>query len=489
MASVQIAYSGQYIRNSTGGTAGGALLYVYDAQTLDLASIYTDASLVTASANPVTADSAGLMPFAWKGTGDYKVILKTSGGVTLDEQDNIPGAVESDSGTAEFARPQTPVIVKTADYTTTTSDLGKVINCTVTGGTIQITLLSAVTAEDGAEITLRHTGTANQVKIVTTSAQTITHPAVGVTVTAFSLVGYGEAATFVSDGANWHVKAYVPPLMSPNTPGVIKITDRLSAPPSSPDPGARYLLTSSPSGNWSSFAEHDIAEATGQDTWFKYTPPSDCGWIAYVQDEDAYYARVGSSWVISAVNVNGLTEDTNPDSSSSGDFISIWDTSASAHKKLLLGSVPGALLGLIEDRKSAGTGPGSLTSNAWTKRDLNTETYDRLGIISVASNQFTISAAGTYEIQWESPFYSSSGAAKTRLYNATAGSEVDVGTQGGWAGGTGATQFYSRGIARVTIASSTAFEIQYHQSSTSGGQEANKDSKNEIYTRVIIRRG
>jgi hypothetical protein len=301
MASVQIAYSGQYIRNATGGTADGAKLYVYDAQTEDLASIFVDPSEATAADNPVVADSAGLMPFRYKGTGDYKVILKTSAGITLDEQDNIPGPVETDTGVAEFTRPQTPVIVKTADYTTTTSDLGKVINANTTGGDVEITLLSAVTAADGALLTVRHTGTANFAKIVTTSTQTITHPATGSTTTALSLVGYGEAMEFVSDGANWHVKSYAPPLMTPNGPGIIKVADRLATPPGSPSPGARYILTSTPTDAWSTFAEHDIAEFTGQSGgWIKYTPPTDCGWMAYVQDEDRYYSFQASAWVLGA---------------------------------------------------------------------------------------------------------------------------------------------------------------------------------------------
>lgn len=322
MASVQIAYSGQYIRNATGGTADGAKLYVYDAQTEDLASIFVDPSEATAADNPVVADSAGLMPFRYKGTGDYKVILKTSAGITLDEQDNIPGPVETDTGVAEFTRPQTPVIVKTADYTTTTSDLGKVINANTTGGDVEITLLSAVTAADGALLTVRHTGTANFAKIVTTSTQTITHPATGSTTTALSLVGYGEAMEFVSDGANWHVKSTAPPLMTPNGPGIIKVADRLATPPGSPSPGARYILTSTPTDAWSTFAEHDIAEFTGQTGgWIKYTPPSDSGWVAYVQDEDFYYSFVGSAWIATGAQFVPLATQANMEAATAGKVV------------------------------------------------------------------------------------------------------------------------------------------------------------------------
>jgi hypothetical protein len=61
--------------------------------------------------------------------------------------------------------------------------------------------------------------------------------------------------------------------------------------------GARYILTAAPSGAWSSFAEHDIVESDGSGSWIRRTPPTDCGWIAFVQDEDANYQFRGSAWV------------------------------------------------------------------------------------------------------------------------------------------------------------------------------------------------
>ena len=95
------------------------------------------------------------------------------------------------------------------------------------------------------------------------------------------------------------VYGYVPRVNS--TIGVFTITDRLSAPPSH-IVGARYIVTSSPSGAWSSFAENDIVDDDGTN-WFKRTPPTDCGWLAYVQDEDATIA--------SSVGVGiGLASDT-----------------------------------------------------------------------------------------------------------------------------------------------------------------------------------
>jgi hypothetical protein len=86
-----------------------------------------------------------------------------------------------------------------------------------------------------------------------------------------------------------------PPLIGA-TIGMIAIADRLSTPPGSPTPGARYILTSSPTGAWSTFAEHDIAEATGFGGWIRYTPAASCGWRAFVQDEGIFYAFRKTAW-------------------------------------------------------------------------------------------------------------------------------------------------------------------------------------------------
>lgn len=141
----------------------------------------------------------------------------------------------------------------------------------------------------------------------------------------------------------------------------------------------------------------------------------------------------------------------------------------------------GALLGILEHQTSAGTDES--VSGSWATRPLNTEVYDRLGILSLSSNRFTISAAGIYEISWESPHF---GGGRTRLYNTSGSAVVAYATQGRWPGGTGNTMIYSKGISRVTIAGSTEFEIQ---NQGGGGLTAGNYSANEIYTRVVIRRG
>lgn len=302
-----IERSGERILTSTGVPAAGAKIYVYDAGTSDLSTIYSDADRTQTISNPQTCDSAGLAPFVYVGTGAYKLRVETSVGTLIDEEDNIPGAINTGNLSATYARPKTPVIVKTSNYTITTDDLGKVINGNSTGGDFTLTLPSAATAEDGATITMRHTGSANQVKIVTSSSQTITGPFSDGAVGSLSLTGYGESVTITSDAAGWHVISYVPPLMRGNM-GVIPVIDRITAAPGTPVDGGRYLVTAS----YSTFETHDIIEYSGQTgTYIEYTPASDCGWIAYVQDENAYYSFVDSAWVEMAATQADMETATN----------------------------------------------------------------------------------------------------------------------------------------------------------------------------------
>lgn len=219
----------------------------------------------------------------------YKVILKDGDGDTIWTADNVPGTSE-EAAALTSAIPSTPVISKVADYTVLASDLGRIINCNPSGGAFTITLLSAVTATDGERITIRHIGSADQVKIATVSSQTISRSGDTAT-TAFSLIGYGESATLVADGGNWHLTSYVPPLITATT-GLIKIKDRINSAPS-PDPGDRYIVT----GAFSTFEEGDIIEYSGTGSvYIEYSPAIDCGWLAYVQDEDAIYQYQGTAW-------------------------------------------------------------------------------------------------------------------------------------------------------------------------------------------------
>lgn len=71
------------------------------------------------------------------------------------------------------------------------------------------------------------------------------------------------------------------------------VLDRsLSAPPSSPAEGARYIVGGSPTGTWGGHA-HEVA-AFQDGAWMFYVPLE--GWIAWVADEDIAVVWSGSAW-------------------------------------------------------------------------------------------------------------------------------------------------------------------------------------------------
>ena len=123
---------------------------------------------------------------------------------------------------------------------------------------------------------------------------------------------------------------------------------------------------------------------------------------------------------------------------------------------------------IICDQKAESTNGGTFTSGAWRTRDLNTEIADPDSIVSISSNQFTL-GAGSYFIESSAPAYDV-GRHQTRLYNATTSSVVQAGTNAFASLG---DKIYNSSIilARVTITSNTAFEIQHRSvhSGTSNG--------------------
>jgi len=123
-------------------------------------------------------------------------------------------------------------------------------------------------------VTIRNGGTANQVGL--TSPANINTPMGDLT--AFSL-RVGEAMEIVSNGATFKVDGYVPPLLIGSF-GFVQVADRVAAAPGAPVAGNRYIVTAA----FSTFAQHDIIEASGQGTFFKITPPTDCGWAGLRED-------------------------------------------------------------------------------------------------------------------------------------------------------------------------------------------------------------
>lgn len=92
-------YDPRFIATDDDGTRlGGATLTVYLAGTTTLATLYSDAALSSPLSNPVTADSAGVLPqiFLTEGT-NCDATLKTSAGVTVRSYEDIE-ALAADGG-------------------------------------------------------------------------------------------------------------------------------------------------------------------------------------------------------------------------------------------------------------------------------------------------------------------------------------------------------------------------------------------------------
>ena len=80
----------------------------------------------------------------------------------------------------------------------------------------------------------------------------------------------------------------------------LAVLDRdLTAPPSSPADGARYIVGGSPTGAWSGHAGSIAAYQDG--AWMFYAPVE--GWIAWVGDEDVAVVWDGTAW--SALTTGG----------------------------------------------------------------------------------------------------------------------------------------------------------------------------------------
>ncbi|MDB6036023.1 MAG: hypothetical protein JWM16_6361 [Verrucomicrobiales bacterium] len=90
----------------TGAPLAGALLYFYAAGTTTPITTYTDSGLGTPQANPVVADASGIFAPIFVNTATYKIVLKTSAGVTVYTADNIVSTASSTAVTDSTFRIQ-----------------------------------------------------------------------------------------------------------------------------------------------------------------------------------------------------------------------------------------------------------------------------------------------------------------------------------------------------------------------------------------------
>ena len=108
---------------------------------------------------------------------------------------------------------------------------------------------------------------------------------------------------------------------------------------------------------------------------------------------------------------------------------------------------------------------GTFTNGAWRTRDLNFEIADPDGIVSIASNEFTLQA-GSYLINWRAPAYKVNRHI-SRLYNVTDAFAVTYG-QSCFENANDISTI-STGSTRVTPIGSTVYSIQHACQTTSSG--------------------
>lgn len=312
--------------NATGAPLEGATIYFYYANTTTPKTVYSDANLTTPIGTSVVTDALGYpttngttRTLIYNDTFAYKIVIKDFDAVTIAEHDNVKGAVIGGSssvsaGSVNFTR---PVITKSGNYTLNSDsnnlDTSKVVRGQCTSSNITFTFPSAATVGSGWLVTITHSGS-NSYKIIcaTVGSQTITE---GNTTygTKFVLSLNGEEATFVSDGNNWVLVHHTVPHIKKSA-GILTIASRVSSVPSSPTAGDLFILTAAGGSGtaWEGYSQHDIAQylsgtTTVSGSWVKFTPPSDCGWYAFIQDENKNYQFRDTAWVDVTTDTANIT--------------------------------------------------------------------------------------------------------------------------------------------------------------------------------------
>lgn len=290
--------------SQTGAPIIGATILFYDAGTTNPKSVFSDAALTASLGTSVTTDSLGCPTSdgttktdVYVNTSPYKVVVKDASGVVIETKDNRPGAVVSASSVDVSVTATFPVATKSLGYTVLAADQNTLFKVNCSSGDVTLTLPSAVDVGNGFRIGVQHAGSANQAIVVVKSGsgQTISEGTKTYGGASFALAFNGEDCEIVSDGGNWQVKSHTLPFVK-IAQGIIPVVSRLATSPASPQAGDIYLLTGV-GGSFSTFTTGDLAMYTGAG-YVNFTPPSNCGWRAWVQGESLYYSFIASAWAV-----------------------------------------------------------------------------------------------------------------------------------------------------------------------------------------------
>jgi len=299
--SVQIWPPGLRLTDAAGAVLSGGQVRFFDAGTTTPKAMYADKDLSISLGSiiytrsdglPVDSEGSTSTVTVYTGTSDYKFdVLDSDDVVVVPSKDNVRGALNTSSfltsgSTSTFAL---PVLARTTDLNpVTTTHRGKLINCNPSGGDFTLTFDAATTLADNWTVFIANAASSGNVFLAFSQALSIA----GTTVTRYVLQP-GELIGIACDGTAFKAFHHDQPFIKPRTPAVITIVSRVSAAPVGPAAGARYIVSAA----YSSFATGDIIEYNGSD-YTKYTPPTNCGWIAYVQDEARFYSFQSTAWVI-----------------------------------------------------------------------------------------------------------------------------------------------------------------------------------------------
>ncbi len=414
-------FSGQVILDLNGDPVSGAKLNIYDAGTMDAHDVWTDAAVSVPGANPIVANSTGVVPLRYLGTGAWKVTFTDSDDVALtnyDTLDSVPGAIDHSSYLTGTVSPSRATSSETTGRATDSDDRGKMLVCDATGGDFTITLEGA--PADGIDIVVKNEGASGIVTVDDAGDDLQLMP--------------GDSATFRSDGASWHTcEAFS------RTDGVATIAYA--------DPITPSLIH--PSGT-----TYEVDTVTGNMVVNNPTNgrPGTRGVFRFVMDATGGRRVTWGAGYTGSVYVD--------ESANAISHVGFLVTAAAAAEIYSLSEPREPVLSaILRYAPASGTAAqGSLTAATWNKVTLGTLTdIDGRSVASLSSSVFAL-LAGTYRIEaWFK--HNNAGSAQARIYNtddtSTAGVDNVSSTNAALEGG--AVYILAD---RVTIAATKNHELQ-----------------------------
>jgi hypothetical protein len=205
MATILSFLSGRQITNNNGAPQAGALVYHYQAGTTNNLTVYSNQAGTTPHAQPVVCDAGGFVPLIYvDDTSDWKIVVQTSGAVTLQTYDNLPKAVAEISA-ANFAPPLlewTQVTSAASPVALTAADAGKAYEANTTAGSIEFDLPSAASVGNGKGFWFKKTASANTMTLDPSGSETIDDSA-----TSLAVTQQYQVIFIASNGAEWYIAA------------------------------------------------------------------------------------------------------------------------------------------------------------------------------------------------------------------------------------------------------------------------------------------